>query len=145
MARRPAGNYGKAGLGEAGYRGAAVDGLAEPGLGETPGLLITEWPASMPEMPHAREHHRDACRVGGGDHLGVAQRAAGLDDGGGAGFDRRDQSVGEREERVGGDDRASSRGSRPAAASLAFCAATRAELTRDICPAPTPTVAPLLT
>ena len=42
----------------------------------------------MSEMPHAGEHHRDATVVSGLDHFIVAQRAAGLDHGGGAGFDR---------------------------------------------------------
>ena len=60
----------------------------------------------MPEMPHAGEHHRDARRVGRRDHLGVAQRPAGLDHRRRAGLDRRQQPVREREERVGGDDRA---------------------------------------
>ena len=39
----------------------------------------------MPEVPHPREHHREAGLVGGGDHVFVADGAAGLDDGGGAG------------------------------------------------------------
>ena len=39
----------------------------------------------MPEVSHAGEHHRDPEPVGGGDHLGVARRAARLDAGGGAG------------------------------------------------------------
>ena len=43
---------------------------------------------SMPEMPHAGEHHGDAVVVGGLDHFVVADRSAGLDHGGGAGFDR---------------------------------------------------------
>ena len=62
---------------------------------------------SMPEMPHPGEHHRRARCVGGGDHLGVAHRSARLDDRGRAGFDGRNKAVGEREEGVGGDDRAS--------------------------------------
>ena len=40
----------------------------------------------MSEMPDAREYHGDAGLVGGGDDLGVAHAAAGLDHGGGAGF-----------------------------------------------------------
>ena len=36
--------------------------------------------ASVPEVPHAGEDHRDAVRVGGGDHLVVARAAARLDD-----------------------------------------------------------------
>ena len=47
-----------------------------------------------------------SCVVGGLDHLVVAHRAAGLDHRGGAGLDRDQQAVGEREERVGGDHRA---------------------------------------
>ena len=31
----------------------------------------------MPEMPPPREHHREAVLVGGGDHLVVADAAAG--------------------------------------------------------------------
>ena len=61
---------------------------------------------SMPEMPRAGEHHGDVVLVGGGDHLVVVHRAAGLDHRGGAGLDRDQQAVGEREERVGGDHRA---------------------------------------
>ena len=72
---------------------------------------------SMPEMPHAGEHHGDAVRVGGGDHVVVAHRAARLDDRRGAGLDGRQQAVGEGEEGVGGDDRAlgqaARRGRRP--------------------------------
>ena len=60
----------------------------------------------MLEMPRAREHHGDAVVVGGLDHLVVAHRAAGLDHRGGASLDCDQQSVGEGEEGVGGDDRA---------------------------------------
>ena len=63
----------------------------------TSGLTLA---VSMPEMPHAGEHHGDAGIVGGLDDFLVADRAAGLDHGGGAGFDRDQQSVGEREERI---------------------------------------------
>ena len=59
--------------------------------------------ALMPEMPRAREHHGDAVVVGGLDHLVVAHGAAGLDHGGGAGFDRDQEAVGEGKERVGCD------------------------------------------
>ena len=45
--------------------------------------------------------------VGDCDHVRVAHRSAGLDDRGRAGFNRRNEAVGEREEGVGGDDRAS--------------------------------------
>ena len=61
---------------------------------------------SMPEMPDAGEHHGDAVLVGGGDHLVVAHRAARLDDRRRAGLDRRQQPVGEGEERVRRDHRA---------------------------------------
>ena len=40
----------------------------------------------MPEMAAPRENHRQAALVGGGDHLAVADRSAGLDDRGGAGL-----------------------------------------------------------
>src|SRR5437773_5519909 len=42
-------------------------------------------PRSVPEMPNACQHHRDAALVRGGDDLVVAHAAAGLDDAGGAG------------------------------------------------------------
>ena len=35
----------------------------------------------MTKHPYAGKGHGDACRIGGGDHLGVTDRAAGLDDG----------------------------------------------------------------
>ena len=60
----------------------------------------------MPEVPRAGEYHGDATIVGGFDHFAVANRAAGLDHRGGAGLDRDQEAVGEREERVGGDHRA---------------------------------------
>src|SRR5690348_14834309 len=57
-------------------------------------------PRSMAEMPHSREYHRHAVLVGGGNHLGVAHRAARLDHG----ADARDgggvDAVAEREEGV---------------------------------------------
>src|SRR5436190_4141923 len=55
---------------------------------------------SMPEMPDAGEHHGDAVIVGGLDDFVVAHRTAGLDHRGGAGFDRNQQAIGERQERV---------------------------------------------
>ena len=55
---------------------------------------------SMPEVAHPGEHHRQPAFVGGGNHVLVADGATGLDDGGGAGFCRRDQAVGEGEECV---------------------------------------------
>ncbi len=57
----------------------------------------------VPEVPHAGEQHREAGLVGGGDHFVVADRSAGLDHRGRAGFDRGEQPVGEREEGVGSD------------------------------------------
>ena len=65
----------------------------------------------------------------------------------GARVDRRLRTVGEREERVGGDDRSPSStlvGPSPKA-SAHFSIASRTESTRLICPAPIPTVAPSLT
>ena len=56
-------------------------------------------------MPPSREHHREAVFVGGGDDFRVADRSAGLHDGGGAGGRDRIQAVAEREERVGRGDR----------------------------------------
>ena len=99
----------------------------------------------MPEVADSGEYHRDSGAVGGCDHLGVAARAAGLDRRGGAGLDRRFEPVGERVERVRGDDRAWVAGSgRPAfaAVSAALWAAMRTLSTRLIWPAPMPTVAP---
>ena len=101
----------------------------------------------MPEVADAGEDHGEAGFVGGRDDLVVAHRAAGLDDGGGAGFGGGQQAVGEGEEGVGGDDRAlGQRLGRPAAlaASGALQAAMRALSTRLIWPAPMPTVAPSL-
>ena len=56
--------------------------------------------------------HRHAVLVGGGDDLGVAHRAAGLDDGDGAGLGRLVDAVAEREERVRGRRRCPSSGAR---------------------------------
>src|SRR5882724_10715058 len=55
---------------------------------------------SMPEMPDAGEHHGDPGIVGGFYHLIVADRSAGLDHRGRAGFDRDQQPIGERKEGV---------------------------------------------
>src|SRR5687768_11259622 len=57
--------------------------------------------ASMPEVSHPGEHHRDATLVGGRDDLGVLHAAAGLDHRRGARRSKRVQAVAEREERVG--------------------------------------------
>src|SRR3546814_5944356 len=54
--------------------------------------------ASVPEMADAGEDHGEAVLVGGGDYLVVADRAARLDHGGGAGLDRGERSE---ERRVG--------------------------------------------
>ena len=74
------------------------------------------------EMPHAREHHRDAVLVGGGDDLRVALRSARLDHGDDAVLGGGVEAVAEREERVRRHHRA--RGSRPS--SRAFMRAMRA-------------------
>ena len=74
-----------------GRRGTAL------GSARTPDGLV-------PEVAHAGEDHRHAGLVGGVDHRLVVHRAAGLDDRRGAGFDRRQHTVGEREERVGRND-----------------------------------------
>ena len=55
------------------------------------------------------KHHRDAALVGGGDHLVVAHRAAGLDHAGGAGVDHHVEAVAEREEGIARDRRAGER------------------------------------
>ena len=102
----------------------------------------------MPEVAHAGEDHGEAALVGGGDHLVVAHRAARLDDRRGAGLGRREQPVGEGEERVRGDDRAARQRlgepSPPLRPRPLSSAAMRAESTRLIWPAPMPTVAPSL-
>jgi len=51
--------------------------------------LFSEGGPSMPEMAHAGEDHGDAGGIGGGDDFLVTDRAARLDDGGGAGGNRR--------------------------------------------------------
>src|SRR5688572_9903753 len=61
---------------------------------------------SVAEVAHAREYHGHAALVGRCDHLSVAHAAAGLDDRLGAGLGQRVQAVAEREEGIGGDDRA---------------------------------------
>src|SRR5664280_3055496 len=58
---------------------------------------------SVPEVAFATGHdHGDAGLVGGGGHLVVADRAAGLHDGGHPGIGQYQQAVGEGEERVAG-------------------------------------------
>src|SRR6266478_4982333 len=66
--------------------------------------------ALMPKMPHPGEDHRHAVRIGGGDDLVVAFRAARLDHRGGARLGAGEETVGEGEEGVRGDDAASRRG-----------------------------------
>jgi len=60
-------------------------------------LLQGERKRSVLEVPDAGEHHGDPCIVGGLDDFVIADRTAGLDHCGGAGLDRHQQAVGERE------------------------------------------------
>ena len=104
-------------------------------------MLITDSAAaSMPEMPTTGKHHGDAALVGGGDHFVVAHAAAGLDHRDGAGVGDDVEAVAKREEGVGRDNRA---GERQVRHCCALIAAMRAESTRLIWPAPTPSVCPL--
>ena len=91
--------------------------------------------ASVPEVPHAGEHHRHAQAVRRRDHLLIAHRAAGLDERCRAVLRRFLHAVREREERVRRDHRSAS-------GSTAFIAPSFTESTRLIWPAPTPTVCP---
>ena len=59
----------------------------------------------MTEMAGAGNDHGDTMFVGGGDNFFVAHRAAGLDDGFGAGFGEYVDAVTEGEEGVRSDDR----------------------------------------
>ena len=70
-----------------------VDGRVKPGHDEFGEQL-------MPEVAQAGEHHGEARRVGGGDHLVVAHRAAGLDDRRRARLRHHIEPVGEGKERV---------------------------------------------
>ena len=90
--------------------------------------------SAMAEVPDAGERHGDAAAVGGFDDLWVADGAAGLNDGGGPGVGDDLETVGKGEEGVGGGDGAGERED-----SLGM-APKRAASTRDICPAPMPTV-----
>ena len=67
------------------------------GAGEAPHFL-------MPEVAVTGEAHGHAAFIGGGDDIGIALAASWLDGGGGAGVGGGQQAVGEREERVTGDD-----------------------------------------
>ncbi len=58
----------------------------------------------MAEVADAGEDHGDAKTVGGGDHFLIADRAAGLDDGGCSGCGYGFQAIGEGKEGVGGGD-----------------------------------------
>ena len=58
----------------------------------------------MAEVPDSGEDHGEAEAVGGGDDVVILDGAAGLDDGGSAGSGNGFESVGEREEGVGGGD-----------------------------------------
>ncbi len=84
-------------------------------------------------MPDPGEYHGDAEAVGCFDDLGVADGAAGLNDGGRSGLGDGLKAVGERKERVGGCN-GSGQGR------TAFMAPKRAASTRLIWPAPMPTV-----
>ena len=95
---------------------------------------------SVPEVPHAGEHHRHAVLVGGGDDFLVAHRAAGLDHGGDAGSAA--ASMPSRNGKKASEAMTEPRRSRPA--SRALIAAMRGESTRLIWPAPTPIVLPSL-
>ena len=89
----------------------------------------------MPEMPAAREDHRQAALVGRGDDFRVAHRAAGLHDRGGAGVgDAR------RARRGTGRTRRRPRPIPASAPAAAFITATFTASTRLICPAPTASV-----
>ncbi len=58
----------------------------------------------MPEVANAGEDHREAEPVSGVDDVLILYRATGLNGGGEAVAGRRFESIGEREERIGGDD-----------------------------------------
>src|SRR5688572_21664359 len=72
------------------------------GRGNGPWWVRFLW-ALVAKVAHAGEEHGEAGLVGGGDHFLVADRAAGLDHGRGAGLDRGEEAVGEGEEGVRGD------------------------------------------
>ena len=92
----------------------------------------------MPKVAYTGEHHGQPVLVRRGDDFGVAHAAAGLDDRARAGAHDHVEAIPEREN-------ASDATTEPANSSLALCAlmaAMRAESTRLIWPAPTPTVIP---
>ena len=90
----------------------------------------------MPEVAVASEDHRHAFVVRGLDDLGVAHGSTGLDRSGGASLGGGDESVGEWEKGVTANDAAFERKAR----SWAFQTAMREASTRDIWPAPIPSV-----
>jgi hypothetical protein len=55
-------------------------------------------------MAHGSEHHSHIEAVGGSDDVGIAQRAARLNDGSGPGSTRFFEAVGKREKRVRSHD-----------------------------------------
>ncbi len=89
---------------------------------------------SMPEMPAAGEHHREAALVGGCNHLRITHRSSRLHDSRGAGVGQGVEAVAERKERIGRNRRSREE---PGAA---FITATFTASTRLICPAPTASV-----
>ena len=60
--------------------------------------------ASVAEVTHSGKDHGEAEAVGGGDDVSVADGAAGLDDGGGAGLGDDLKTIGKREEGIGSGD-----------------------------------------
>ena len=61
---------------------------------------LPDWQTLMPEMPHAGKHHCDTPCISGGNHLIIAHRAAGLDNGCRARLNGSDKPVSKREKRV---------------------------------------------
>ena len=59
---------------------------------------------SVPEVSLPGQHHGEAEPVGGGDHLGVPQRATGLDDGGRSCLRDHLETIGEGKKGIGGGD-----------------------------------------
>ena len=59
----------------------------------------------MPEMTNTGKHHRDAVFIGSSDDFFVSDAAPRLDNAGCAGVGYDVDSVAEREERIGCDDR----------------------------------------
>ena len=97
------------------FGGSAVTDPRRPGASHQSARATGGVRPSVGEVAGAGEVHRDAGRLGGRDDLVVADRAAGRDDGADAGVEQDLQPVGEREERVGGRDRAPRPARRPRA------------------------------